>query len=279
MVAVEGERRLHTVCAGPEEAPFVLFDAGAFGHYTHGWWVMDALREDHRVCLYDRAGMGWSDPVPEGASPDPDWHVEDMRRLRSALGQDEPFVLIGHSMAGFRLHAYANAYPEELRGLVFVDAARAQGIDTERVKTFQTWIDRVMTTSLFLSRIGITGGAAYFISSDFDQSGQTLKDHRRALSSVRHLKATRAEMTAALEGYQDASWRLESKAEQIPVFVFGNDEGGDSNAVVAQAALENTGLGGITMLLDESHTSLLNEENAKLIARDVRRITNHKPED
>ena len=273
MVTVEGERRLYTVCEGPEDAPFVLFDAGAFGNYTHGWWVMEALREDHRICLYDRAGMGWSDPVPPGTAPDPDWHVEDMRRLKSALGQDGAFVLVGHSMAGLRLHAYANAYPEELLGLVFIDAARPKAIDIERAESFETWINRVMTTSIFLARIGVTGGAAYFRTGDFDHVGQPLKDNRRSLSSVRHQKATKAEMIAAMAAFPNASWRVEEKADQIPVFVFANVEKGDSNAPVAEAALENTGLGGVTVLPEASHVSLLNEENAKLIARDVRKIT------
>ncbi len=274
MVEVEGERRLHTMCAGPEDAPFVLFDAGAFGNYTHGWWVMEALREDHRICLYDRAGMGWSDPVPSGIAPDPDWHVADMRRLKSALGQDDPFVLIGHSMAGLRLHAYANTYPNELSGLIFIDAARPKDMNIERAKTFETWINRVMTTSIFLSRIGVTGGAAYLRTGDFDHYGQSLKDNRRSISSVRHQKATKAEMTAALEAFPSSNWRVEEKAGQIPVFVFGKGEASDSNAPVAEAALSNTGLGGVTILPEASHVSLLNEENAKLIARDVRKITN-----
>jgi len=276
MVAVEGERRLHTLCAGPEEAPFVLFDAGAFGNYTHGWWVMEALREDHRICLYDRAGMGWSDAVPSGIAPDPDWHVEDIRRLTAALGQDKPFVLIGHSMAGFRLHAYANAYKEDLRGLVFIDASWPEDLNIDRAETFEKWINRVMTTSIFLSRIGVTGGLAYLRTGDFDHYGQSLKDNRRSISSVRHQKATKAEMTAALQAFPNSSWRVESKAKQVPVFVFGNDEKGDSNAPIAEAALENTGLGGTTILLDASHVSLLNEENAALIARDIRKITGQK---
>jgi len=278
MVAVEGERRLHSTCAGPEDAPFVLYDAGAFGNYTDGWWVMEALREDHRVCLYDRAGMGWSDPVPSGRAPDPDWHVEDMRRLKAALGQDTPYVLIGHSMAGLRLHAYANSYPEELRGLVFVDAARPQDSKFERIKSVRPWIERVMSVSTFLARIGVNGGAAYFISDDLDHTGQRSKDKRRTLSSVRHQKATKAEITAAFEAYPEASWRVESKAEQIPVFVFTNVDS-DSNAPVARSALENTGLGGITVLPDATHVSLLNQENALLIARDVRKITGQRPDE
>ena len=276
MIAVEGERRLHTTCAGPEDAPFVLYDAGAFGNYTDGWWVMEALREDHRICIYDRAGMGWSDPVPTGRAPDPDWHVEDMRRLRAVLGQDTPYVLIGHSMSGLRLHAYANSYPEELRGLVFVDAARPQDLKFERIRSIRPWLERGMTLSIFLARIGVNGGAAYFISDDLDHTGQRSKDKRRTFSLVRHQKATKAEITAAFEAFPKSSWRVETKAEQIPVFVFTNVDD-DSNAPVARAALKNTGLGGITVLPDASHVSLLNEENAKLIARDVRKITSHNP--
>jgi len=273
MIAVEGERRLHSTCEGPEDAPFVLYDAGAFGNYTDGWWVMEALREDHRICLYDRAGMGWSDPVPPRAAPDPDWHVEDMRRLRAALGYEAPYVLIGHSMSGLRLHAYANSYPDELRGLVFIDAARPQDLKMEPIVSIKPWLERGMALSIFLARIGVNGGAAYFIPDDLDHTGQRKRDKRRTFSSVQHQKATQAEITAAFEAFPNASWRVETKAEHIPVFVFTNVEIGESNAPVAKAALENTGIGGITVLPDASHVSLLDEENAKLIARDVRKIT------
>lgn len=272
MVSVDGERHLHVKCAGPVEAPFVLYDAGAFGNYTDGWWVMEALKADHRICLYDRAGMGWSDPVPFGVSPDPNWHVEDMRRLRAALGQDTPYVLIGHSMAGLRLHAYAKSYPHDLRGLIFVDAARPQTLRPQRVESMKPWLDRAMGVSIFFSRIGVNGGAAYFIPDDLHHTGQQSKDKSRSFSSLSHQKATRAEITAAFEEFPNASWRAPSNAEQLPVFVFTNVDD-DSNAPVARLSFENTGIGGVTVLPNASHVSLLDEQNAKLIARDVRKIT------
>lgn len=279
MVKVEGERRLHVTCAGPEDAAFVLYDAGAFGNYTDGWWVMEALKADHRICLYDRAGMGWSDPVPPGIAPDPNWHVEDMRRLRTVLGQDTPYVLIGHSMSGLRLHAYAKAYPQDLRGLVFVDAARPQTLRPQRVEAMKPWLDRAMAVSIFFSRIGVNGGAAYFIPDDLHHTGQQSKDKGRSFSSVRHQKATRAEITAALDAFPTASWRAPSNAEELPVFVFTNVKDGGANGPVGELALENTGLGGVTVLADASHVSLLDEQNAKLIARDVRKITRQSQDD
>lgn len=276
MTEVEGQRRLHHVCQGPDGAPFVLYDAGAFGIYTDGWWLLQDLSQDHRVCLYDRAGMGWSDPVPETVTPDPDWHVEDMRRLRAALGEDTPFVLIGHSMAGIRLHAYANAYPNELLGLVFVDAARPQSMASERIQSVLPWISRALSVSGFFARIGVAGGAAFLIPDELNLSGPTARDKRRSISAVSHHKATKSELLAAVLAWPEASWKTRTNAAQIPTFVYSNSSHGGANAEVAAAAIEATGLGGVTRLPDESHVSLLNQENAKKIARDVRAITGRR---
>ena len=273
MLAVDGDRRLHYVCEGPETAPLVLYDAGAFGIYTDGWWVMKELSRDHRVCLYDRAGMGWSDPLAKDVEAGPDFHVEDMRRLRAALGYDKPFVLVGHSMAGIRLHAYANAYPEELSGLVFVDAARPQNIEASRVESFVPWMSRALSVSGFFARIGLAGGASLFLPDELNLSGAPARDKRRSVAAVSHHKATKRELLDAVATWPGASWADQTQAENLPVFVFSNSANGGANASVAAQAEANTGLGGITALPDETHVSLLNEANAKRIAADVRKIT------
>lgn len=273
LMTVEGDRRLHVLCEGPEDAPFVLYDAGAFGIYTDGWWIKEALKRDHRVCLYDRAGMGWSDPVPETARPSPDWHVEDMRRLRRALGAEAPFVLVGHSMAGLRLHAYANAYPEELLGLVFIDAARPQTMDVDRANRFVPWMLRAMAVGAGLARVGVAGGVAYLLPDELDLPAQQGRDKRRSIASVRHHKATRAEIAVAFETWPAASWRTDTGAERLAVSVFTNSPGGGANGPVAEAAKARTGMGRITVLEDESHVSLLNAVNAVKVAADVRAMT------
>ena len=61
--------------------------------------------------------------------------------------------------------------------------------------------------------------------------------------------------------------------------MYSNSAGGGANASVAANAVENTGLGGVTGLPEESHVSLLNEANAKLMARDVRKITQAASDD
>jgi len=273
MVEINDGRRLHVLCEGPADAPFVLYDAGAFGIYADGWWIKENLKTDHRVCLYDRAGMGWSDPVPANAAPGPDWHVEDMRRLRRSLGATEPFILIGHSMAGLRLHAFANTYPNELAGLVFVDAARPQTMNLETAQRFVPWMLRAMTLGAGLARVGVASGAAFMLPDELDLPKIQKRDKRRSIAAVRHHKATKAEIKAAFDSWATADWRQETGATQLKVAVYSNSENGGANAPVANEAAANSGFGRVTGLPEESHVSLLNRTNAEKIAADVRAMT------
>ena len=272
MVDIDDGRRLHVHCEGPKDAPFVLYDAGAFGIYTDGWWIKEALKADTRICLYDRAGMGWSDPVPDNINPTPDWHVADIRALRAALGENRPFVLIGHSMAGLRLHAYANLHPEELKGLVFIDAVSLQTMRNSRAARLVGWIKPILNTGIGLARLGIMGGLSYLLPDELDLPKQQTTDKRRATSALSHHRATKAEILAMLEIDPAADWFTQMRAGTLPVSVYSNTPGGGRNASTAQQAERQTGFGKITALPDETHVSLLNRENAKLIAADVRAI-------
>jgi len=56
-----GDYRLHLYCTG-EGRPTVILEAGA-GNPSIGWSVVQSRVEGYaRVCSYDRAGFGWSDP-------------------------------------------------------------------------------------------------------------------------------------------------------------------------------------------------------------------------
>ena len=122
LVEVAPDRRLHIFCKGEGVGPAVIFEAG-LSQYTANSTLaaaQDAIAGFARVCTYDRAGMGWSDPTPEG------WTYADrMRDLNTLLGTagiDGPYVLVGHSLGGLLIRAYADAYPDQVAGLVLVDA-------------------------------------------------------------------------------------------------------------------------------------------------------------
>jgi len=122
LVDVGGGRRLHVLCEGAGPGPTVIIEAGLSQYVASSTYglLQDAIAPFAPVCLYDRAGMGWSDPAPAG------WTIEGMTRdlhaLRKAAGLQGPVVLVGHSFGGLLARAYARAYPGEVAGMVLADA-------------------------------------------------------------------------------------------------------------------------------------------------------------
>jgi pimeloyl-ACP methyl ester carboxylesterase/ketosteroid isomerase-like protein len=122
LINVDG-RRLHIHCVG-QGTPTVVIDGGAGTwsiFYSH---VQRALEADARVCTYDRAGLGWSDDGP--APRTSDRMAEELHQLLHAAGVAPPLLLVGHSLGGYNVRVYQARYPEEVGGLVLVDAAHEQ---------------------------------------------------------------------------------------------------------------------------------------------------------
>lgn len=269
MIEVEPGRRLHTVCEGPTDAPFVLYDAGAFGIYADGWWVREELKSEFRVCLYDRAGMGWSDPLPANLTPTPEFHVNDMRRLATALEANTPLILVGHSMAGLRLHTFANLYPNDLMGLVFVDAAAPDRVRSAELRPLLKTFTRLMQLGTASARVGLARAIAPIVPDELALPPDQKADKRRSISWVSHHKASRAELQA-LEF--DAEYLKKTRANEKPMAVFSAGQIGRVNAKLAEQAAQKAGYGTAQNFPKESHVSLLNAKNAKMLADAVRNI-------
>ena len=114
-----GGRDLFLHCTG-EGSPTVILEAG-FGD-TSGIWdkVQPEVARTTRVCSYDRAGLGQSDPPPTDVRTFGEV-VADLHALLAAAGVPAPYVLVGNSIGGLFIRLYAGTYPEEIAGLVLVD--------------------------------------------------------------------------------------------------------------------------------------------------------------
>lgn len=98
----------------------VVLEAGIGGSHL-GWaLVEDQLAEFADVFAYDRLGYGWS-PPQAGAKTAREL-VEQLRALLTADQVPVPRILVGHSFGGMMMRLYAGLYPEEVAGLVLVDA-------------------------------------------------------------------------------------------------------------------------------------------------------------
>jgi hypothetical protein len=64
-----GGYQMHLYCTG-EGDPTVILDAGHPLGVSSWAWVQPELAKATRVCAYDRAGLGWSDPAPPNTPRD-----------------------------------------------------------------------------------------------------------------------------------------------------------------------------------------------------------------
>ena len=117
-----GGYRLHLQVAGAaQRGPTVILDAGIASFSPHWHWVQTEIANTARVVAYDRAGLGWSDP-----GPGPNDVQQSARELHAALaiaGIEGPYVVAGHSYGGLVSRAFADLYPDEVVGMVLVDAS------------------------------------------------------------------------------------------------------------------------------------------------------------
>lgn len=116
-----GDRRLHLHCQGPVAVgqPTIVLEAG-LGESSLTWaGVAPALAAGRRVCAYDRAGYGWSDPAPGERSAAAT--AADLHALLQAAGEPGPYLVVGHSLGGLYARVFAHRYPEATAGLVLLD--------------------------------------------------------------------------------------------------------------------------------------------------------------
>jgi pimeloyl-ACP methyl ester carboxylesterase len=113
-----GGRKLFLRCTG-EGGPTVVLEGGT----TADWFdFQNRLAATTRVCSYDRATAAWSRSDPVATPRTAGDVVADLRAVLSAAGVPGPYVLAGHSNGGFFVQLYAVLHPEEIAGVVLIDA-------------------------------------------------------------------------------------------------------------------------------------------------------------
>lgn len=143
-VEIGNGRHLYLECRG-RGSPTIILESG-YHNAADAWGkavavapavgpaLLNALSDEHRVCAYDRPGtLRYSDPPtisdrssPVGMPRSAGDVVGDLHALLDAAHLPGPFVLVGHSLGGLFIRLYAQTHPEQVRGLVFVDAFGAE---------------------------------------------------------------------------------------------------------------------------------------------------------
>ena len=121
-----GGRRLNVVCQGDGRST-VWLEAGLNDFSVQWDAVQRGLAATTRVCAYDRAGLGWSDP-PDGV-PDLEAAASDLARLVRDHRPGRPVVLVGHSYGALIVRVAAERLGSLVSGVVLVDPAHEDQLD------------------------------------------------------------------------------------------------------------------------------------------------------
>ena len=156
-----GGYRLHIQCVGTG-SPTVVLDAGLGGSSLDWSLVQPELGRTTRVCAYDRAGMGWSDP---GSQPrTPRQIASELHTLLTNAGVAGPYVLVGHSLAGKNVRLFAQQHPEEVAGMVLVDA-RGEYVDANTAPAEAQGFQQALAAQAFLYRAARSVGLVRLIGA------------------------------------------------------------------------------------------------------------------
>ncbi len=133
--------------------PVVVFDAGAGDDMTSWKGIVGQVSQHAVTFAFDRPGYGAHFGVDNAFDTDADGKrtaVEMAEHLRAALqaaGLAPPYVLVGHSLGGLNMVAFAKLFPRDVQGVVLVDgrppafteACREAGVKAFIVPGWLTW--------------------------------------------------------------------------------------------------------------------------------------------
>jgi len=141
-----GTHQLHIHCTGTG-MPTVIIDSGLGGFSLEWWRIQKTLSGYVKVCSYDRAGYGWSNPGP---SPRTTKRIaEELRVLLKTAHIQGPYILVGHSFGGFNIRYFASQNPDLVAGMVLIDSSHPRQFErfpAPKPKLRVTWKKNIKYT-------------------------------------------------------------------------------------------------------------------------------------
>ena len=153
-VDIGGGRKMYLECRGTG-SPTVFIVPG--GRASADEWIKDSpvfadVAKFTRVCAYDRPGTPLPDDRPSRSDPVPmpitvADSVADLHALVGSAKIDTPFVIVGHSYGGLIVRLYAMTYPQDVDGMVLVDAL-SEGLRAAETPDEWVWQKKILDGDL-----------------------------------------------------------------------------------------------------------------------------------
>jgi pimeloyl-ACP methyl ester carboxylesterase len=250
-----GGHRLHLYCTG-SGSPTVVLEPGHGASSSDFAWIAPAVARNTRVCVYDRAGRGWSDATD---GPQDGAHIAaDLHTLLERAHVPGPYVLAGHSFGGLYIRSFAAQFPDQVAGMVLLDSTApnpgpAQPTDTESY----SFLRRVV---VLLPAVAHLGAGRLLNPFSYGTLPPRSRDEARANSATaRHLASWIEEVRAASASAHQAS--LLTDLDGKPLIVLTADTGNDAKWQSAQEHMATLSTNSLHRVAhDTTHQSLLDDE-------------------
>lgn len=175
-----------------------------------GYFLIDEIAQLTRVCIYDRAGYGWSDSSPKQRCSEE--IVQELNTLLTKAEIEPPYILVGNSFGSYNMRLYAHFFPEQVVGLVLTDGLHEQAmlkmsflLKALKLLFISGFI--ISAVASFLGIIRILGNLGIFevIKKELKQfSQETLQLVKRSFYYPKHWLTMTREM-----------WNLDKSASQV----------------------------------------------------------------
>jgi pimeloyl-ACP methyl ester carboxylesterase len=184
-----GGYKLHLYCMG-SGSPTVVLDALFPGTVSNWAWVQPEVAKATRVCAYDRAGLGWSESRP--GPQDAQHGASELHTLLEAAGVRGPYILVGHSLGGLTVRMFADQYPDEVAGMVLIEATNPDAWKRLGMPEGVGADGSQLAIGTFLARFGIFRlGLLSAFSTDPDLPPQQRLELQAFFNSVKSMETVR----------------------------------------------------------------------------------------
>ncbi|KAI9341392.1 Alpha/Beta hydrolase protein, partial [Obelidium mucronatum] len=105
-------------------SPTIVFETGLGALRNSSFHMLYApLENSTRVCWYDRPGYGYSQPVLFQSHQSIQVVSDNLWAVLEAAGEQGPFVLVGHSIAGLYTRNFVMDHAQNVSGLMLIDTS------------------------------------------------------------------------------------------------------------------------------------------------------------
>ncbi|MGS0684282.1 alpha/beta fold hydrolase [Nakamurella sp. GG22] len=252
-----GGHRLYLSCTGSGE-PTVILEPGLGGTSAAWGWIEPSVATHTRVCVYDRAGRGRSDSSP--TAQDGDQIATDLHTLLERANITGPLVMVGHSLGGLYVLDYADRYPEQVAGMVLLDATPPTAFTA--LPDYPGIYDMLTTaTGLFPGLARLSVAQLVNALSDAGLPAEAERQVRVDSSTAGHARSQRDEL--ALVPTMMAQARAVTDLGELPLYVVTAPVDTQNGWLAAQMELAALSDNSVHLVVPgASHQALLDNQTA-----------------